>query len=69
MPDKGPNILLITTDQQRTDSLSCYGAAHTHTPNLDRLGAEGAVCERAYCVNPVCTPALRTLSRTWGVIS
>ena len=52
-----PNILIVTTDQQRTDSLSCYGSAFTHTPHLDRLGAEGAVCERAYCANPVCTPA------------
>ena len=57
MPTKRPNILIVTSDQQRTDSLSCYGATYTHTPHLDRLGAEGAVCERAYCVNPVCTPA------------
>ena len=56
MPNR-PNILLITTDQQRTDSLSCYGSRFTHTPNLDRLADEGALFERAYCVNPVCTPA------------
>ncbi len=52
-----PNILLITTDQQRSDSLSCYGSEFTGTPNLDRLADEGVLCERAYCVNPVCTPA------------
>jgi arylsulfatase A-like enzyme len=52
-----PNVVIITTDQQRRDSLSCYGSDFTSTPNLDRLGAEGAVFERAYCANPVCTPA------------
>ena len=52
-----PNVLIVTTDQQRTDSLSCYGAEHTHTPHLDRLAAEGVLLERAYCTNPVCTPA------------
>lgn len=52
-----PNVLIITTDQQRTDSLSCYGSAFTSTPALDRLAAEGVRCDRAYAVNPVCTPA------------
>lgn len=52
-----PNILIITTDQQRTDSLSCYGAGFTCTPHLDRLAADGVRCDRAYTVNPVCTPA------------
>ena len=61
MPDTRPNILIVTTDQQRTDSLSCYGSGFTHTPHLDRLGAEGVVCDRAYCANPVCTPARATI--------
>jgi arylsulfatase A-like enzyme len=52
-----PNILLITSDQQRTDSLSCYGSQFTHTPVLDWLAHEGVLFERAYCANPVCTPA------------
>ena len=57
MADTPPNVLLITTDQQRTDSLSCYGSGFTATPHLDRLAAEGVRFERAYCANPVCTPA------------
>ena len=52
-----PNILIITTDQQRTDSLSCYGSDFTHTPHLDRLAREGIRLDRAYCTNPVCTPS------------
>lgn len=52
-----PNIILITSDQQRRDSLAAYGPACTQTPGTDRLAAEGVVAERAYCTNPVCTPA------------
>jgi arylsulfatase A-like enzyme len=52
-----PNVLIVTTDQQRFDSLRCYGSEFVHTPNLDRLAAEGALLERAYCCNPVCMPS------------
>ncbi|HRU04214.1 MAG TPA: sulfatase-like hydrolase/transferase [Candidatus Brocadiia bacterium] len=52
-----PNILLITTDQQRWDTLGCYGAPGAHTPNLDRLAAEGTLFEQCYCTNPICTPS------------
>ncbi|MGJ3243323.1 MAG: sulfatase family protein [Opitutales bacterium] len=56
MPQR-PDILIVTTDQQRTDTLSCYGAGYTHTPHIDRLARDGIRCDRAYCANPVCTPA------------
>jgi len=52
-----PNLLLITTDQQRWDSLSCLGTPGYRTPNLDRLAREGVLFERSYCPSPVCTPA------------
>ena len=52
-----PNIVLIQTDQQRYDSLGCYGFEAAHTPNLDRLAADGALFERCYCTNPICTPS------------
>ena len=57
MSSQRPNILLVTTDQQRTDTLGCYGSAWAGTPHLDALAAEGVCCERAYTTNPVCTPA------------
>jgi arylsulfatase A-like enzyme len=57
MSQTQPNIIVITTDQQRCDSLSCYGSTFTSTPHIDRLAAEGALLQRAYCANPVCTPA------------
>lgn len=52
-----PNLLLITTDQQRWDSLSLYGRPGYRTPVLDRLAQEGIAFDRAYCPSPVCTPA------------
>jgi len=55
--NKKPNILLIMTDQQRYDSLGCYGFKAGHTPNLDRLAEEGALFEHTYVNNPICTPS------------
>ncbi|HLH58082.1 MAG TPA: sulfatase-like hydrolase/transferase [Streptosporangiaceae bacterium] len=52
-----PNILWVCTDQQRRDTLGCYGNSWTVTPNLDRLAAEGVVFEQAYAQSPVCTPS------------
>lgn len=40
--EKRPNILLLCTDQQRWDSLSCYGVVGARTPNLDSLAVQGA---------------------------
>jgi uncharacterized sulfatase len=53
---KRPNILLITTDQQRWDTVGVYNSK-IKTPSLNRLAADGIVFDRAYTVNPVCTPS------------
>jgi arylsulfatase A-like enzyme len=52
-----PNILWICTDQQRFDTLGCYGNPFVHTPNLDRLASEGTRFELAFSQSPVCTPS------------
>jgi arylsulfatase A-like enzyme len=49
-----PNVMLIMTDQQRADALSCRGNPIVDTPNLDRLAAEGVVFEQAFTNCPVC---------------
>jgi arylsulfatase A-like enzyme len=54
---KKPNILWICTDQQRFDSLNCYGNSFVSTPNIDRLADRGVLFESAYCQNPICTPS------------
>ena len=52
-----PNILLIMTDQQRADSLGCYGADWLETPNLDGLAAAGTRFTSCTVNNPICTPS------------
>jgi arylsulfatase A-like enzyme len=55
------NILLITTDQQRADSLGVYGNTICSTPNLDRLAAEGTRFTACRCQNPYCQPSRATI--------
>lgn len=52
-----PNILLITTDQQRFDTIRAAGYAFMKTPNLDRLASQGCLYENAFSNNPACIPA------------
>lgn len=54
--DRPLNVLLITSDQQRWDTLGRLNPA-IRTPNLDRLAERGILFERGYTVNPVCTPS------------
>jgi len=58
MPSAQPrNLLVLMTDQQRTDTLSCLGETPCRTPNLDRVAAEGVVFSKAYCPMPLCSPS------------
>ena len=52
-----PNILLITTDQQRWDALGCNGNPYIHTPNLDKLAQKGINFANCYVQNPLCMPS------------
>jgi len=56
-PQDRPNIIVFFTDQQRWDTVGCYGQELNITPNLDRMAAEGVVCEYAFTCQPVCGPA------------
>jgi len=51
------NVLLITTDQQRADSIGAYGNPVCQTPNLDRLAAEGTRYDACRTPHPFCQPA------------
>ena len=52
-----PNIIFYFSDQQRWDTLGCYGQSLNVTPNLDRLAKEGVLFENAFTCQPVCGPA------------
>jgi arylsulfatase A-like enzyme len=57
----GRKILFITTDQQRHDTLGCYGGQLSRTPVLDGLAAEGIRYERATPQSVVCMPSRSTI--------
>jgi arylsulfatase A-like enzyme len=53
-----PNILLIMSDQQFADALSCaMGDRFISTPNIDSIASGGMRFTRAYCSNPLCVPS------------
>lgn len=56
-----PNILFLMDDQHRGDCLRSDGNRAIHTPNLDRIGAEGIRFSKAYSTTPTCTPARSAL--------
>jgi len=52
-----PNILVITTDQQRFDTLGVSGNSYVRTPHLDALAARGVLFRRGYIQSPACIPS------------
>jgi arylsulfatase A-like enzyme len=55
------NILLITTDQQRADTLGVEGSPLGATPRLDAFAREGTRYAAARTQNPLCQPARATI--------
>lgn len=55
------NIILITTDQQRFDTLQCLGNRSIYTPHLDYLCTQGTAYTRCYADCPICVPSRTTL--------
>ena len=65
-----PNLILFLPDQQRADTLACYGGATVHAPNLNKLASESVIFERTYVTHPVCTPSRSSLmTGTWPHIN
>jgi uncharacterized sulfatase len=52
-----PNVIFFFSDQQRWDTVGCYGQKLPLTPNLDRMAGEGVRFEFAFTCQPVCGPA------------
>ena len=51
------NVLWIMADQLRWDYLSCFGARHIDTPNLDWLASRGVRFNKTYVQSPICGPS------------
>ena len=54
---KPPNIVVIFADDLGYGDLGCFGHPTIHTPNLDRMAAEGMKMTQFYSASPVCTPS------------
>ena len=56
-----PNVLFLYTDEQRYNTLACYGNEQIQMPNLNRFAETATVFDQAYVTQPVCTPSRSTL--------
>ena len=60
--ERRPNVILIMTDQQFADAMSCrMGKQYLNTPTMDALAAGGMLFTRAYSSNPLCMPLRNSL--------
>jgi arylsulfatase A-like enzyme len=57
---KRPNLLFIYVEGQRADALGLAGNTLLKTPNMDRIGREGAWFKNSFCTNALCAPARAT---------
>lgn len=56
-----PNIVVVIADDLTYHDLGCWGNKDVHTPNLDRLAAEGMRLTHCYTPAPVCSPTRQAL--------
>jgi len=52
-----PNIIFILIDDLRWDDLGISGHPFVRTPNIDRIGREGAQFRNAFMTTPLCSPS------------
>ena len=52
-----PNIIFILVDDLRWDDLGIAGQPFVKTPNIDRIGREGALFRNAFMTTPLCSPS------------
>ncbi len=69
-----PNIVVILTDDQRWDAMSCAGHPLLRTPNIDRIAAEGVRFANAFVTTSLCSPSRAsfltgTYAHTHGVLT
>jgi N-acetylglucosamine-6-sulfatase len=52
-----PNTLFVLIDDLRYNCLSLLGHPWIKTPNIDRIGREGAIFTNAFVTTPLCSPS------------
>ena len=56
------NVLVILSDEQDGQAMSCAGHGVVQTPNLDALAAAGTRFSNAFTPSPICVPARAALA-------
>lgn len=52
-----PNIVFIMSDDHAYQAISAYGHGLNNTPNIDRIGKEGAIFNKGFVNNSICAPS------------
>lgn len=52
-----PNIIYIMSDDHTAQMMSCYDTRYIHTPNLDRIAADGVRFTHSYVANSLSGPS------------
>lgn len=55
--DKPMNIVFIMTDDHTAQMMSCYDTRYAHTPNLDRIAADGVRFTNGFVANSLSGPS------------
>ncbi len=55
--NNSPNVVLLLADDLHLRALGCQGNPQVHTPNIDRLAAEGMRFTNCHVSNPICSPS------------
>ena len=58
---RGPNFVVIVTDDQGIGDMGCYGHADVRTPHLDRLAESGVRFTQWYANAPICSASRAAL--------
>lgn len=59
--NKRPNILFIISDDHAVQAIDIYSGQYGITPNIDRIGKEGAIFRNAFVTNSICAPSRAVL--------
>src|SRR6187431_1079165 len=59
--ERPPNFVLFFVDNLGNGDIGCFGSKLHHTPNIDRLAAEGTKFTSFYVASGVCTPSRAAL--------
>lgn len=55
--DTKPNVVLFVVDDMGMGDVGCFGNDTIKTPNIDRIGKDGAILTHHLAADALCTPS------------